>query len=146
MREILKIDRGYPLSMSGINIGFQMYYLLTFKKNVDNNGGNAQAYLAMQQQQVQINQESHLLLFLCQLPWQYESNNTVLPNGLKIKPFEDVFCAFCLLIDKVWVEQNASYMQYNQVMAESKKRFEAALQERPSNFKQFLNILGIKNM
>ena len=57
--------------------------------------------------------------------------------------FEDVFVLFSLLLDKIWVERNASYMDYSNITKETRARFEQALAQRPTNIKMLAQLLQI---
>lgn len=51
--------------------------------------------------------------------------------------FEEVYCIAFTLLDKEWLEQRASYMQFNAVLKEVRAKVDAALQARPKSIQQF---------
>lgn len=57
--------------------------------------------------------------------------------------FEEVYCVAYALLDKVWLEQKATYMQFNAVLKEVRSRMEAALQARPQSIQQLKQAAGI---
>jgi len=58
--------------------------------------------------------------------------------------FEELYCtAFCLL-DQVWLEQKASYMEFNQVMKAVKARLDQALRRQPKTVAALASSLGVR--
>lgn len=45
--------------------------------------------------------------------------------------FEEVYCACFALLDRVWLQRRASYMEFNSVMQEVKGCLDKALRRRP---------------
>lgn len=45
--------------------------------------------------------------------------------------FEELYCTAFALLDRVWLQRKASYMEFNSVMADVKSHLDRALRRRP---------------
>lgn len=45
--------------------------------------------------------------------------------------FDEVYCSCFALLDRVWLQRGASYMEFNSVMQEVKAQLDKALRRRP---------------
>lgn len=57
--------------------------------------------------------------------------------------FEEVYCAAFDLLDRVWLDKKASYMEFNQVLKEVKERVAQALAARPADVDSLRRGLGL---
>lgn len=156
-RNILKADRGYPLSVSGINILFQLQAMLKPPQQQQQTTASTNAASKS-------NTYSLLFLFMatCVTQEALASPKTILPPHAHKKQsatsvpgilyrrphyvFEDVFVLFNLLLDKIWVERNASYMDYSNIIKETRQRFEQALSQRPTCLKMLAMQLQLQDV
>lgn len=58
--------------------------------------------------------------------------------------FEEVYCVMFAVLDEVWLEQKASYMQFNAVLKEVRGRLDAALQTKPQSIQQLKQRVGLQ--
>lgn len=63
-------------------------------------------------------------------------------DSLHGKAFEELFCATFELLDRIWLEEKADYMQFPVVMKKVEERVAKALAKQPSNLSQLEEYLA----
>jgi hypothetical protein len=58
-------------------------------------------------------------------------------------PFQKVYCVAVLLLDKMFVEKKATYMEFGSVFEDMKKLFVEKLARRPTSVRSLANLVGI---
>jgi hypothetical protein len=56
---------------------------------------------------------------------------------------EEMFCIVFHFFDKVWVESNASYMDFGSVIKKVEEQMLLILQKKPTSFNSFKFLLGL---
>jgi hypothetical protein len=59
--------------------------------------------------------------------------------------FEEVYCSTFALLDRVWLQRNATYMEFNTVMKEVKAQLDKALRRRPKNLAELQQHLQLQH-
>eukprot|EP00878_Enallax_costatus_P022372 GHUV01023730.1.p1 GENE.GHUV01023730.1~~GHUV01023730.1.p1 ORF type:complete len:100 (+),score=33.33 GHUV01023730.1:332-631(+) len=58
--------------------------------------------------------------------------------------FEEVYCVMFALLDHVWVQRKASYMEFGAVLKQVRDKLDAALQSKPQSIRQLKQHLGLQ--
>jgi engulfment and cell motility protein 2 len=112
-------ERDYPLAASGINISNMLLAMLSIDA-----APNSDACLQWSPSSEQWN--SDLFAFLCQLSIEGMAH-----------PLEEVYCIAMELLEQTWVLTKASYMDYNFVLKNMRRRMEGLLARRPGTLGEF---------
>jgi hypothetical protein len=110
--KIIRSNREYPFSVAGINLGHQLLNELGLSRDDTPLDRNNFAQW-----------DNKFFNFMCR---QYLHT--------KSKPFEEMFCLTCELLDKIWVEMNGDYMKFGEIMKETQKRLRTKIEQEPVNF------------
>lgn len=57
--------------------------------------------------------------------------------------FEEIYCFAFAVLDNVWLDRKASYMEFNAVMKDVKTQLEKALASHPASIQQLQVKLGL---
>mmetsp|Transcript_14890 Transcript_14890/g.30905 ORF Transcript_14890/g.30905 Transcript_14890/m.30905 type:complete len:279 (-) Transcript_14890:118-954(-) len=106
-------DWEYPFGAAGVNITFTLAKLLDLKGDGAPATGPGRAFLKL----LDVGDAEHE------------------------KAFEEVFCMTFELLDKIWLEENADYMQFPIVMKQWEETLTKALLKRPSSLAQLEEFL-----
>jgi hypothetical protein len=126
-KHILSQNRDYPFCVAGINVANALLDMLNLKV-MDHRDKSSITLLSKYGAWDNI-----VFNFMCR-QWIHARNHS----------FEETFCLLVELLDHVWVDMNATYMRFNEVLNETKRRFLTVLQfELPQHFDEMRNLLGL---
>lgn len=113
-------DWEYPFSAAGVNITFTLAKILDIKGD-SANGSPSPPSTA---------------------PGRAFLRLLDVGDSLHGKAFEELFCATFELLDRIWLEEKADYMQFPVVMKKVEERVAKALAKQPSNLSQLEEYLA----
>jgi len=123
MKLLISHQRSYPFCVSGINL----FSILCNLVNLDNLTSSSVESLE---------DKFPMFRFMC-----LQIKNGIFPDAETV--FGSMFILLCKVLDKLWADENAGYMDYQNIIDKTRRTIEKALDERPNDLRTLESTLGL---